>query len=224
MTFNSDNYIEYELEISRAEASPVRVLQDATGAARCGVGSTVWDAGLVMAKYLDHQAQSGELDLTGKTVLELGAGTGIVGISLARLQPKCTVILTDKAELVPLLKHNVGMNTCENAIAEALDWCDSGEQQLSGRWSEARPDVILVSDGIWASELHKPLADTLSRLAGEHTRVVIGYETRKFDEEAKFVALWSQAFRFRDIKPGEQHPVMQSEDIYLFEGTKKIGR
>ncbi|KAJ2776159.1 Protein-lysine N-methyltransferase efm6 [Coemansia interrupta] len=221
MTFNSDNYIEYELEISRREASPVRVLQDATGASRCGVGSTIWDAGLVMAKYLDHQTQSGNLDLSGKTVLELGSGTGIVGITLAKLQPNCTVVLTDKPELVALLKHNIEMNTCKNAAAEELDWCDDGERQLNGRWSESRPDVILVSDGIWASELHKPLADTLARLAGEHTRVVIGYETRRFDEEAKFVALWSQAFRFRDIKPDEQHPVMQSEDIYIFEGTRK---
>ncbi|KAJ1860828.1 Protein-lysine N-methyltransferase efm6 [Coemansia sp. RSA 2703] len=221
MPFDTNNYIEYELEISRNEASPVRVLQDATGASRCGVGSTVWDAGLVMAKYLDHQTQSGNLDLSGKTVLELGSGTGIVGITLAKLQPECTVILTDKDELMPLLKHNIEVNSCKNAAAETLDWCDSSEKQLSGRWEKSLPDVILVSDGIWSSELHKPLADTLARLAGEHTRVLIGYETRKFDEEAKFVALWSQAFRFWDIKPKDQHPVMQSEDIYLFEGKRK---
>ncbi|KAJ1817096.1 Protein-lysine N-methyltransferase efm6, partial [Coemansia sp. RSA 2599] len=208
-----DDFIEYALEISRSEASPVRVLQDASGATRRGVGSTVWDAGLVLAKYLDRQAEEGKLDLAGKTVLELGAGTGIVGIALAQLQPQCSVFVTDKQELVPLLQRNIELNGATNACAECLDWCRP--EHRDGRWAEHKPDLILVSDGIWASDLHGPLADTLAHLAGSNTRVLLAYETRKFDEEARFVALWSRHFRFRDIKPADQHPVMQSEDIFV---------
>ncbi|KAJ1887016.1 Protein-lysine N-methyltransferase efm6 [Kickxella alabastrina] len=212
-----ENYIEYELDISHANESSVRVLQDATGVGRCGVGSTVWDAGLVLAKYLDKQTQDGTLSLSGKTVLELGSGTGLVGLALAKLQPACTVILSDKSELVPLLERNISLNCAQrNTTAVYLDWCDPESGSDVGA-----VDMILVSDGVWASELHAPLAETLGRLAGEHTRVILAFESRNFEEEAMFVALWSQKFRFHDIKPQDQHPVMQSEDIFLFEGQRK---
>ncbi|KAJ2310770.1 hypothetical protein IWW54_003011, partial [Coemansia sp. RSA 2705] len=213
MTFES--LIEYELEISRDEASPVRVLQDATGTTRCGVGATVWDAGLVLAKYLDRQTAEGRLDLAGKTVLELGAGTGIVGIALARLQPQSTVVLTDKQELVPLLERNIALNGAQNASAQRLDWTEADGIGCT-------PDVILVSDGIWARDLHQPLADVLQHTAGADTRVLLAYETRAFADEAEFIALWSRHFRFRDIKPADQHPLVQSEDIYVFEGWRKV--
>ncbi|KAJ2683320.1 Protein-lysine N-methyltransferase efm6 [Coemansia spiralis] len=209
-------FIAYELELSRADAPLVRLLQDASGATGCGVGSTVWDTGLVLAKYLDHQTSLGNLDLSGKTVLELGSGTGIVGIALGRLHPQCQVILTDKKELIPLLNRNIELNSAmSNTRAQCLDWTLPTALDVV-------PDLIVVSDGIWDKDLHQPLAETLARLAGSETRVLLAYETRKFDEEAEFIAKWSQTFRFRDIKPSEQDPVMQSEDIFMFEGSRKI--
>ncbi|KAG0363180.1 putative methyltransferase-domain-containing protein [Gamsiella multidivaricata] len=44
-------------------------------------------------------------------IIELGAGTGYVGIALAkRLNPSCTLILTDLEEVIPLLEKNVHDN------------------------------------------------------------------------------------------------------------------
>ena len=40
-----------------------------------GTGSTVWDAALVLAKYLERNAV-----VNNKYVLELGCGTGLVGL------------------------------------------------------------------------------------------------------------------------------------------------
>ncbi|KAJ2161205.1 Protein-lysine N-methyltransferase efm6 [Coemansia sp. RSA 552] len=206
-------FIEYTLEVAQSEA-PVRVLQDSAGTARCGVGSTVWDAGLVLAKYLERRTAEG-LDLAGKTVLELGAGTGIVGIALARMQPQCRVVVTDKPELLPLLRRNIELSRVANARAECLDW--TREEPLG-----AAPDMVLVSDGIWDRGLHGPLASTLARVAsGAQTTTLLAYETREFAAEAEFMALWSRDFRFHDIKPAQQHPVMQSEDIWLFEAHLK---
>ncbi|KAJ2718198.1 Protein-lysine N-methyltransferase efm6 [Coemansia sp. Benny D115] len=214
-----DDYIEYELEISSNASAPVRVLQDPTGASRTGVGSTVWDAALVMAKYLDHQVSRGTLDLAGKLVVELGAGTGLVGLALARMQPGCRVVLTDKKELVPLLRRNIAFNHAEtNVQAQELDWTDDAALESLGR---EVPDLVLVSDGVWAEELHKPLADTLRKLTDRSTRVLLAFESRNFAAEARFMALWGERFRFRDIKPADQHPVMQSEDIFLFDGQRK---
>ncbi|KAJ2438679.1 Protein-lysine N-methyltransferase efm6 [Coemansia sp. RSA 2424] len=210
-------YIEYTLEISRS--SPVRVLQDSTGATRCGVGSTVWDSALVMAKYLDHQTKLGNLDLSQKTVLELGSGTGLVGIAVGRLHPSCQVILTDKQELLPLLGRNIELNSAAgNTRAQCLDWRASINSVVEA------VDLIIVSDGIFDKSLHEPLAETLARLAragSKNVSVLLGYESRVFADEAEFIAMWSKHFSFRDIKPSEQDPVVQSEDIFLFEGRLK---
>lgn len=39
-------------------------------------GCVVWDAALVLVNYLAKQVELGRLDLRGKRVIELGAGTG----------------------------------------------------------------------------------------------------------------------------------------------------
>ena len=47
------------------------------------VGCIVWDAAIVLAKYLEKQITKQEISIKKKNVLELGAGTGIVGFILA---------------------------------------------------------------------------------------------------------------------------------------------
>ncbi|KAJ1933940.1 Protein-lysine N-methyltransferase efm6, partial [Linderina macrospora] len=85
----------------------------------------------------------------------------------------------------------------------------------------AHPDYILVSDGIWVTDIHEPLTNTLGKLAGPQTKVLIAYESREFEDEAKFMALWGSRFRFHDIKPADQDEMWQSDDIFLFEGMLK---
>lgn len=49
------------------------------------LGMTVWDGGIVLSKYIEYQRVLGNLHLRGKRVVELGSGTGIVGIAAAAL-------------------------------------------------------------------------------------------------------------------------------------------
>jgi predicted nicotinamide N-methyase len=46
---------------------------------------TVWDGGIVLSKYIEHHKGLGNLLLRGKRVVEIGSGTGIVGIVAAAL-------------------------------------------------------------------------------------------------------------------------------------------
>lgn len=52
-----------------------------------GVGHIVWDAAIVLAKYLEKQIKNNKLNIKNKQekkkFIELGAGTGIVGLVLA---------------------------------------------------------------------------------------------------------------------------------------------
>ena len=64
-------------------------------------------ASLVLCAYLCQLPVS---DFRGKTVLELGAGCGLVGLLLARAFPVRRVLLTDITETVlDNLEHNVSL-------------------------------------------------------------------------------------------------------------------
>lgn len=47
------------------------------------VGCVVWDAALVLSKYLETKDFSFGEELKGKQMIEIGAGTGIVGLVAA---------------------------------------------------------------------------------------------------------------------------------------------
>ena len=80
-----------------------------------GTGTVVWDAGKVLAKYLETQPPSlGQQNQ--KRILELGAGTGVVGICLASyyIQRNTTlpkqVVLTDLPQILGLIETNATSN------------------------------------------------------------------------------------------------------------------
>ena len=47
------------------------------------VGLVVWDAAIVLAKFIDTGYFTTEFQLKNKNVLELGSGTGLVGLVAA---------------------------------------------------------------------------------------------------------------------------------------------
>ncbi|KAM6274562.1 protein N-lysine methyltransferase METTL21D isoform 3-T3 [Porphyrio hochstetteri] len=87
-------------ELERRGGPALRLEQRAAG----GVGCVVWDAALVLAKFLE----TGACPLARRHVLELGAGTGAVGIMAATLGANVTV--TDLEELQELLMVNIENN------------------------------------------------------------------------------------------------------------------
>lgn len=111
--------------------------------------------------------------------LELGAGTGLVGLSFAALQGKsATVHLTDLPEIVPNLAHNAALNvelltrTGATVTTGLLDWSVTPSPLPT---AEERFDVILAADPLYSPKHPKWLVDTiqpwLSR--GLDARVVV---------------------------------------------------
>ena len=49
------------------------------------VGCVVWDAALVLARFLENSHHFQREYWTGRRVLELGAGTGVVGLAACAL-------------------------------------------------------------------------------------------------------------------------------------------
>ncbi|XP_030710779.1 protein N-lysine methyltransferase METTL21D isoform X2 [Orcinus orca] len=92
--------------LEKRDGTVLRLQQYGSG----GVGCVVWDAAIVLSKYLETPGFSGDgaHALSRRSVLELGSGTGAVGLMAATLG--ADVIVTDLEELQDLLKMNINMN------------------------------------------------------------------------------------------------------------------
>lgn len=143
-------------------------------------GSLIWDAGRVLSEYLtDNMSQ-----VSGKRILELGAGTGVVGLTAASLGAT-DVILTDKPELMPLIEQNIKANgVATNARAMPLVWGD--DVTTAGDDNLLMADIVCGSDLLYAPDSFGFLLDTLLQVCQPvHTQVWFAYPNR-FTEEIFF--------------------------------------
>ncbi|MBN3281548.1 MT21D methyltransferase, partial [Polyodon spathula] len=94
-------------EVERRAGSPLRLKQCSKG----DVGCVVWDAAIVLSKYQETEQfverSTGVYKWANKRVLELGSGTGVVGLMAATLGACVTVTdLEDLQSLMELLRRD----------------------------------------------------------------------------------------------------------------------
>jgi predicted nicotinamide N-methyase len=125
---------------------------------RWGIHSCVWDGGLALLFYFSQHGAA-------EVVLDLGAGTGVVGLGMAN-NGATQVVLTDLPEAIPLLLENVKLNPVPNTslAVHELTW---GELELSPLiqmiLSQSKPEKLVVvgADIIYHQCQFEPLLRTL---------------------------------------------------------------
>ncbi|GFR70526.1 protein-lysine methyltransferase METTL21D-like [Elysia marginata] len=198
-------------------------LQSETG----DVGCVVWDAALALCGYLDHCQEKGCFKWNQQAVLELGAGTGAVGVVAATLGANSVV--TDLPELVPLMQHNIDKNkekligSCQ---AVPLSWGDTDQiKHIKEMLVPAGLDYILVADCVYYEESVKQLVDTIACLSSSKTTVLCSYEERELGNkealQSQFFKLISEHFSISEIPLSEHHPQLRSPDIHILRFTPK---
>ncbi|KAK5872247.1 hypothetical protein PBY51_012966 [Eleginops maclovinus] len=141
--------------------------------ASLGVASRVWESALHLCGYLEEQF----VELRGKRVIELGAGTGVVGILAARLG--AVVTLTDLPKVLPQLQANVSANMPYSGWPTSLpnvlplSW---GEDHInfSSDW-----DLVLCADIIYLPETFLLLVETLTHLCKNGAMAYLSSKMRK---------------------------------------------
>ncbi|KAL2822364.1 putative methyltransferase-domain-containing protein [Aspergillus cavernicola] len=98
--------------------------------------------------------------------LELGAGTGLVGLSFAALRGKSAKIhLTDLPPIVPNLAHNAALNielltkTAATVTTGVLDWSVAPATPPT---PEEQYDLILAADPLYSPDHPQLLVDTIA--------------------------------------------------------------
>ncbi|KAL4066089.1 hypothetical protein J3A83DRAFT_4433057 [Scleroderma citrinum] len=198
----------------------VEIAQDKTAlrSRKGDTGSVVWRASVEFARAFLQQYYFPPEDavfdfsrLAEFHCLELGSGTGLLGVALAPLF--CSFTATDIAALLPLIRKNVTLNfDRENVSAksprinlsvEELDWltltsltpgpsrkryCPSPTviSEDNGVW-----DLVLAVDCIYHPSLIPPLVDTIGTVSTPgQTWVLVVVELRQEDVAREFLDLW----------------------------------
>uniref|UniRef100_A0A672FA83 Valosin containing protein lysine (K) methyltransferase n=1 Tax=Salarias fasciatus TaxID=181472 RepID=A0A672FA83_SALFA len=208
-------------EIERNDGSVLRLKQCYIG----DVGCVVWDAAIVLAKYLEtaefYDPAAGVNAWSASSVLELGAGTGAAGLMAAALGGRVTV--TDLEDLQPLLRANIGENqalvTSGSVTAKVLKWGEDVSEFLPS------PRFVLMADCIYYEQSVVPLVETLKLLSGPETCIICCYEQRTEggnpEVERRFFELLQQNFSCEKIPADRQDPEFSSPDIHILHIRKR---
>ncbi|CAK9172635.1 unnamed protein product [Ilex paraguariensis] len=145
----------------------------------------------ILSEYMSTQGRF-DFNFEGKTVLELGAGTGLPGLTAAKLGASL-VILTDVEPLLAGLVRNVEENGLQNRVAVSkLVW---GSDELPSRIGGlGEVDLVLMSDVFFGASETVALADTLKRVCGKGTRVWAASELRPWTTNECVNELISEGF------------------------------
>jgi predicted nicotinamide N-methyase len=130
-------------------------------ATRLPYGVALWPSSIALAHEVAARAEW----LPGRSVLELGAGTGLPGIVAASLGAR--VSQTDRQELVlAVCQRNAERNGARVAELRLADWT---------AWEDdGRYDLVIGSDILYGEALHPHLRQIFERNLAPGGRVLVG--------------------------------------------------
>ncbi|EIE19225.1 hypothetical protein COCSUDRAFT_38412 [Coccomyxa subellipsoidea C-169] len=186
------------------------------------LGTTVWDASIVLAKFLEKNARKGEFsraNVKGKRAIELGAGPGLGGMAFALLGAE--VLLTDLADIVPLIRKNVDANFTTAALhgaqagrvsVQELDW--GNEEHIS---QAAGPFAyVLAADCVYHEEHLLALRQTIISLSDLKSTVIIANELRSESVQSRFTQLFEEQFTIKKVPHAKLDPEHRHSAILLY--------
>ncbi|XP_073150576.1 uncharacterized protein [Henckelia pumila] len=178
-----------------------------------GLSFQLWPAAATLVTLLDRgragdstaSALSSLLDANAHQhrrlrILELGSGTGVVGIAAAALL-RASVTVTDLSHVLPNMRYNIDANAGILGLrggdvnSAPLSWGDVGEMETIGR----EYDIILASDVVYHDHLYEPLIQTLKffLLGSEKEMVFLMAHLKRWKKESAF---FKKANKFFDVK------------------------
>jgi hypothetical protein len=190
-------------------------------------GCVVWDAALVLISFIKRLVAAGQLDVNVGHVLDLGSGTGVVGLATSRICSPISVTLTDMDTQVELIARNAERNRAKTEIhTRTLAW-DSEKDICALMESAVSYSLITASDCVYGDKSSAPLALLINRLLEKYpfARVFMSYEKRERHRVEVAEGVDHSADFFKDLKafgckvdviPISDHGEFNAVDIALY--------
>ncbi|GBE79189.1 Protein-lysine N-methyltransferase EFM6 [Sparassis crispa] len=177
-----------------------------------GCGGIAWPAGEVLAAYIARRGS-----WKGKNVLELGSGTGLVGLVAGKLGARACI--TDQAPLIEIMARNVSMNdlTAFVTVAE-LNWGEPIPQDIP------RPDVLLAADCVYFEPAFPLLVKTLADLVIDDTTEVLFCYKKRRKADKRFFTLLKKEFTWTEVDDNPARDAYSREAISLLRLSRKHSR
>ena len=188
------------------------------------IGSCVWTAAIMLAKYIEHH--HGAKGLVDRECIELGSGTGLVGLVAASLGGSVT--LTDLDHVVPRLRQNIALNT--QPIEGDNEWHGTA---AGGRvraceltWGkegalEAFPGpyrLVVACEVIYEKQHTAILLETLRGLVSAETELLFAFDTRGRVGIKPFLEAAEAEFVLNEVPDEDLHPQFRFAKIKLLRG------
>ncbi|PBK65860.1 uncharacterized protein ARMOST_06759 [Armillaria ostoyae] len=183
----------------------------------------IWDSGIGLSSWLVTKSRSGELpDALRSTlfseerrdIIELGAGTGVLSLTVAALRSsvnerddsKSRIITTDLESAIPLLEHNIASNGhllpdgSARPKASVLDWYEDLPDNMQS-FSDGF-DAIIMADVTYNTSSFPALLRTLASLitmSAKRPLILLGYKERDEAERTIWVMANEIGIRFRKV-------------------------
>ncbi len=140
----------------------------------------VWDSAVCLCEWACSVDWKNYKELS---VLELGAGTGLLSILLFKLlacsesDGRINVTATDLPDALPILRENLKLNYADGVVVKELTWGTS--------LSDADYSLVFLADCVFGEFDLGSLLSTLRSLK-KGTRLVFGYKPRMKNKEDAF--------------------------------------
>lgn len=177
----------------------LRVRERPRRAAEC-TGAVVWDNALLLVRLL---ARRGKAGLLGRRVVDVGCGTGLLGLACAARGARA--VLTDVGPAVPLSEANVRAN------AAAVRGAGGSASVVEHLWGESldavqaalgapHADVLLACEIVYDNASFAPLLATLLALSGPKTELLLAVRPRHNCHVAGFVDMVRGSFELQPLE------------------------
>ncbi|CAE6509838.1 unnamed protein product [Rhizoctonia solani] len=181
---------------------PVKLVIDAGP----GCGGIAWPAGEVLSRYLASRGSLAE-----QRVIELGSGTGLVGL-VAGLLGAEEVIITDQEQLVNIMEKNIELNNIRGRVrASVLNWGEPMSPNLPSTVS-----LIIAADCVYAEPAFPLLVSTLTDLNNTYpeAEILFCYKKRR-KADKRFFGILKKQFSWEEVSDDPEREVYSRQAITL---------
>ncbi|KAM7200111.1 protein-lysine methyltransferase METTL21D [Rhypophila sp. PSN 637] len=201
------------LDFSGLLDEPLKLHEDLTS----GCGGQLWPAGLVLAKHMLRYHRD---ELKHSRILELGAGGGIVGLTVAKGCGTLDVplMMTDQEEMESLMQHNISLNGLEDRVqGRILNWGEPLSQEVV----DLKPDTILAADCVYFEPAFPLLMQTLKDLLALNPSATVYFCFKKRRRaDMQFLKTARKNFTLTEVDD-EDRPIFSREGLFLYTFTSK---